>query len=271
MTETRYLETDLGYLAYETRGEGGPAVLFWHSLFATRGMWNAQAEDLARDHRVVLIDGPGHGDSSEPERPFTLEDCAEIATRVLDVCEVGRAVWVGLSWGGMVAMRAALAHPERVLALGLFDTNAEAEPPLVQLRNRAMAAVYRHFGFHPLIAEKVRELMFGKSTLARDPHAGDDVLEHVRSRDRQGMLRTIEAVVLERRSILDELHRIQVPALVVVGEEDLAAPPPAAERMAARLPHARLERIPACGHLSALEAPERVTGLIRELLSGVGP
>lgn len=260
------LETRLGRLAYEELGDG-PPVLFWHSLFATRHMWRAQADDLARDHRVILVDGPAHGDSASPPRPFSLEDCAFAATEILDARGIERAVWVGLSWGGMVALRAALHLPDRVVGLGLFDTSGEPEPLPVRLRNQAMLAVYRRFGFLDPMAEKVRRLMFGASTLRRNPRAGDDVLEHVARADREGMVRTIEAVVVERRSVLEDLPRATQPALVAVGEEDLATPPPFAERLAAALPHAHLERIPGAGHLAALEAPETVTRLLRELLA----
>lgn len=263
---SRFLDTPVGRLAYEDRGEG-PPVLFWHSLFATRGMWQAQAEDLARDHRVILVDGPAHGDSEPPARPFTLEDCAFAAAGILDACQVERAAWVGLSWGGMVAQRAAIHLPERVSALGLLDTSAEPEPLPVRLRNQVMLAFYRRFGFQDLLAEKIRSLMFGASTLERDPRMGDEVLEHVRQADRQGMVRAIEAVVVERRSVLEDLSRVTQPALVAVGTEDLATPLPFAERLAAALPHARLERIPESGHLSALEAPETVTRLLRGFLS----
>lgn len=263
---TQTLDTRVGRLAYEDFGEG-PPVLLWHSLLVTREMWRAQADDLARDHRVILLDGPAHGESGPPPGPFTLEDCVLAAVEILDARSIDRAAWVGLSWGGMVAMRAALLVPHRVSALGLFDTSADAEPWPFRLRDQALTSVYRAFGFQDFLADRVRALMYGATTLERDPDVGGHLRDHLRRADRQGMVRAIEAVVIDRRSVLDDLHRVPHPALVAVGTEDVATPPEFARRLAEALPHARLETIPEAGHLSALEAPDAVTRLLRRFLA----
>ena len=83
------LETDHVDLAtarrlhVETAGSGPPAVL-WHSLFVDSTTWNRLVQRLPPNRRLILIDGPGHGDNPSLRRPFTLDDCAGAAVEVLD-------------------------------------------------------------------------------------------------------------------------------------------------------------------------------------------
>lgn len=263
-----HVPTRLGPLAVEETGQG-EAILLWHSLFAERSMWRHQVAALADGYRLLLVDGPGHGESPPAPRPFRLDDCTEAAVEILDHLGIGRAVWVGLSWGGMVSMRAALHHPQRVRALALLDTSAEPEPLVNRVRNQLLTSFYRHFGYRDFLGEQIRPLMVGATTLREQPEIADAIMEHLASRDRTGMLRAIEAVVIERQSVLDRLREVSVPALVVVGEEDRATPQPFARRLAAALPHARLETVPGAGHLSALEAPRKVNQLLLDFLEGL--
>ncbi|MBI3726520.1 alpha/beta fold hydrolase [bacterium] len=265
MTGESRVETKIGSLFVEERGSG-PAVLLWHSLLCDSSMWRAQASALERDHRLLLVDGPGHGRSSPPPGKFTLEDCADALVSVLDARSVERAALVGLSWGGMTAMRAALRAPARVAALALVDTSASAEPFLARLRYRVMAAIFRRNGLTPALEERVSRVMLGRKTRAERPTLGPELLSRLRAWDREGLSRAISAVVLERRSIAADLSRISVPTLVIVGEDDKATPPRESETIARSIPGARLERIEGSGHLSALEAPERVTALLRDFL-----
>lgn len=268
MSEVHQIPTRVGRLAVEERGTGD-TILLWHSLLATRSMWRHQAKALESSYRLLIVDGPCHGESEPLHRPFTLEDCAAAAVEILDAFGAESAIWVGLSWGGMTAMRAALLAPHRVRALALFDTSAEAEPLLNRLRNQAMATLFLRFGYLELLAPPLRKIMLGRTTLATQPGVGEEVLDHIRACDREALYHAIQAVVIERRSVLGRLPRISVPTLVAVGEEDNATPPPFAERIAAAIPASCLERISRSGHLSALEAPDTVTRLLRSFLAEI--
>src|SRR5579883_2614545 len=120
-----YMRTRLGRWFYEERGArkraGDPAIVLLHGLLFDGGMWRGQVEALSAFGRVLVIDGPGHGKSEMPP-PFTLEDHVDALMDALTALGVERAVFVGLSWGGMIAMRAALRHKKRVAALALLDT-----------------------------------------------------------------------------------------------------------------------------------------------------
>ena len=120
------LETNGVRIHYEEVGAGPPVVL-GHSFLCSGEMWRPQIEPLAERHRVINIDHRGHGRSGALTNPFDLYDMVGDVTAVLDHLEVERAIWAGLSIGGMVAMRAAIAVPERVAGLILVDTDADAE------------------------------------------------------------------------------------------------------------------------------------------------
>lgn len=259
------MDTTLGPLAVREVGQG-PPVLLWHSLLCDGSMWRAQEEDLSRDHRLLIVDGPGHGSSPRPPRAFGLDDCTRAALQVLDACGVERAAWVGLSWGGMVAMRVALQAPERVSGLALIDTSADAEPLRRRLRYRAMAAIYRRWGLVRWLEPAVLAAMLGQTTRRERPELGSALLGRLRGWDRAGVARAVDAVVIRREGIRARLGAIRAPTLVLVGEEDRATGVRAAERIAAGIPGARLVTIPRAGHLTALEAPAAVSAHLRAFL-----
>ena len=99
-----------GRLFVDVQGEGPPIVL-WHSVLCSGAMWSTIPAELARSHRVIGIDGPGHGRSSPVRASYTLDDNVDAALAGLDACGVRRAVWCGLSWGGLVGRRRALRAP----------------------------------------------------------------------------------------------------------------------------------------------------------------
>jgi pimeloyl-ACP methyl ester carboxylesterase len=102
--------------------EGAPAIVFLHGTRLTRAMWRPQLP-LADSYRLVMTDLPGHG--SLARVPFTLPDASAHASRVIDAVVGGRAVVVGQSLGGYVAMDLAARHPERVRALVLCNCTQE--------------------------------------------------------------------------------------------------------------------------------------------------
>lgn len=114
--------TQVGSLHVESIGAGPPAVL-WHSLFVDSRSWHRVVEDLAHDRRLVLITGPGHGPSGDPGRHYSMEDCADAASSVLDALKIKEPVdWVGNAWGGHVGIVLAARQPQRFRTLTTVGT-----------------------------------------------------------------------------------------------------------------------------------------------------
>lgn len=158
------VETRLGRLFVDVRGEGDPVVL-WPSLLTDGGMWRFQVPALAERWKVLTIDPPGHGRSARVERPFTLEDCADAVVDVIDALEVERAHFAGLSWGGMTGMRLALRNPSRLRSLALLDTNADREARRKVPSYRALLLFARWLGQGvPPLLDRLEPLYFTRET-----------------------------------------------------------------------------------------------------------
>ena len=111
-------------LYYEAHGAGQPVVLV-HGLGLSSDMWHYQVPALAEQYRVITIDTRGFGQTSKPRGPYEMEMYVEDLLQLLDFLGFGSAVLIGLSMGGGIVQSFALAHPDRVLALGLISTGSD--------------------------------------------------------------------------------------------------------------------------------------------------
>jgi len=248
---------------YEDVGSG-PAVVLGHSFLCSGLMWREQVPALSRRFRVVNADLRGHGRSGQVAQPFSLYDAVTDVLAVLDGLGIDRAVWCGLSIGGMVALRAALSCPERVSGLVLLDTDAGHESAMLKLKNRAMGAGARVVGMTPFVPSIAR-LMFGATTRRGNPALVRAWKEQFSALHVPSILHALEAL-MQRDSVLPRLDRIAVPALVLVGDEDRSLPPAKSRRLHAGLRDSTLVQIPRAGHLSALERPKEVNDAILRFL-----
>jgi 3-oxoadipate enol-lactonase len=257
-----YVRTRLGRWFYEERGtarrSGDPAVVLWPSLLCDGGMFRHQIEPLSALGRVLVFDGPGHGKSEVPP-PFSLEDNAAALVDAFGELRVERAIVVGLSWGGMLGMRVALTHPDRIRALALLDTSADAEKPARAVKYRLFVSVSRRIGMPPaLIERQIVPLFFTAGTRRDRPEVVARFVRAANGFPREGLARAALAVVVHRTSILDRLGAVRAPTLVICGREDAATELDRSERIAQRIPGAQLVVIDDAGHLSALERPQPV-------------
>jgi len=261
-----YVATRLGRWFYEDRGapqrEGDATFLLLHSLLCDGGMWRGQVGPLAALGRVVVVDGPGHGKSDVPP-PFTLDENARAVADAVDRLGLGRVIVLGLSWGGMLGTRLAYMYPEKVAALVVLDSSADAPPLRERLEYRLLCAVARRVGLPPaLIRKKIAPLMFGPRTLRSRPELVDELVRSVGGFSREGLVRATYAVSIDRPSNLERLRGVRAPTLVGYGEADLATPAHHSRRIATRIEGATLVPFAGVGHLSALEDPESVNAAI---------
>jgi len=257
-----YVRTRLGRLYFDERGEqrrpGDPPIVLLHGLLFDGGMWRGQIEALSALGRVIVIDGPGHGKSEPPPR-FMMEEHADALLDAFGDLGIARALVVGLSWGGMVAMRLALQHPVKVAGLALLDTSAERQTLAERIRYRAFVALHRRVGIpYGLFAREVAPLMFAPRTLLERPELVETTYRRTMGFDREGVARSALAVVVHRTSILERVGAIRTPTLVMCGREDLATTPDKSENIARGIPGARLVVLDGLGHMSTLEGPAAV-------------
>ena len=243
----------------------GAAVVLMPSLLCDREMFAHLASNLADRYRVLAVDLRGHGFSTAPSRAYDLEEQADDIAALLDSVGIARAALVGLSQGGMTALRLVLARRERVRAMVLMDSSADSEGRVPALRYLAMAASARLFGVLPSVAHDVTRLMF--SDAFASAHR-DIVARHVsdwQAMDRRGIFHATRAVAL-RTDLAERLREIDVPTLVIVGDQDRALPPPHSYRLARAIKNAKLAIVAGAGHLATIEQPEATTALVRQFL-----
>jgi len=205
---------------YEDSGGEGPAILFSHGFLMDHSMFDAQVEQLAGEYRCIRWDERGFGDTPAPG-PFTYWDSADDAAALLDHLGIGEAVWVGMSQGGFLSLRGALAHPDKVKAIVLIDSEAGVDPPEVLEGYQGMVAAFE--GDDDEAAEGVFQIVAG--LILGDEQLSAQWIPKWRARRAAGMpLQHAAGALLGRDEITDRLGEITCPVLVVHGTADQAIP-----------------------------------------------
>jgi pimeloyl-ACP methyl ester carboxylesterase len=225
-------------------------------------MFAPQVEALAGSHRLVLWDQRGHGRTRSTGEPFTYWDSAEDLRALLDHLDIERAVVGGMSQGGFIGLRFALRHPARTAGLVLIDSQAGLEDPEKVPQYDLMLDVWTTQGPTDQLSEMVAATVIGGDARAWDPW-----IEKWQEADR-GSLQPIYRTLMDRDDVTGRLGEIDVPALVVHGEEDISIPMSRAEDLCHGLRGCRgVVRVAGAGHASNLTHPEPVNAAIAEFMA----
>ncbi|AZG45330.1 3-oxoadipate enol-lactonase [Gordonia insulae] len=238
----------------------GAAVVLSNSLGSTYRMWDAQLPALEDRFRVIRYNTRGHGDSPVPQGPYTIDDLADDVIALLDRLGVERAHIVGLSLGGMTAMRLGIRDPGRVDKLALLCTGAQLTPASAWTDR---AATVRADG-SAAVAEAVVQRWFTAEHLAAEKDSRIYHEQMVASTPAEGYAGCCEAIaVMDQR---DDLSSITAPTLVIAGADDPATPPAKLAEIAEAVKDARLLVVPHSAHLANAEQPEIITPALIEHL-----
>lgn len=260
---------DLGEvtLSVEVRGDG-PALLFLHGFPLDRTIFRHQVATLAGWRRIAP-DLRGMGASDAPEGGYSMAAYADDMARLLDRLGVQRAVVAGLSLGGYVVFELLRRHRSRVAGLVLCDTKAAADTPegrqgrddMIALAGRAGAAA---------VAERMLPKLLGRSTHGAQPLLVGEVRAMIQRTPVAGIVGALRAMK-ERPDSTPLLADIDVPTLVISGDEDELIPAAAARELAGAVPGATLTLIRGAGHVPTLEEPTAVSRVVAEFLEAVRP
>jgi 3-oxoadipate enol-lactonase len=251
-----------GARLYWTECGSGPPVLLIMGLSFTHEMWFRVGPELAGDYRIILFDNRGMGRSDVPRGPYRIPLMASDARAVLDAAHIESAHVIGASMGGMIAQELALRHPERVRSLMLGSTTS-----------RALLGKWPRFGYGPRqwrgLSREERE-----RALRRLLYADTTPLERIQEDWRvrcachwcyKGFLNQFAGILMW--SAYRRLPRIQVPTLVVHGDQDRMVPPENGRVVASRIPGAQFELIRDAGHIMITDQPQACVGAIRRFLN----
>ncbi|WP_201832651.1 3-oxoadipate enol-lactonase [Microvirga zambiensis] len=236
---------------YSTKGEAGDWVVLSHSLSGSLEAWAPQIEELSATFRVLVYDIRGHGQSDAPQGPYTMDLLADDLEALLDHLKIDRAHLVGLSLGGAIAQTLAVRRPGRLLSLTIADATS-AYPPSTHAMWEGRINQVETQGIQSIVGGTL-DRWFTPAFRAHDPQTVDAVGNIIRATSPTGFIGAVGAIM--GFDISSKLFGVQIPTLVLVGEEDKALPVEHSRFIADSIPGARLEIIPAAAHISNLEQP----------------
>lgn len=274
--EKRTIDVEGMSTGYLTAGAGSP-ILLLHGVGTSAREWSWVLPGLARNHLVYAVDLPGYAGSVEPP-DYAPAFTASFINSFLDAVGVERVTVVGNSFGGLTALHLALSEPERVSALVLADSagfGRAVNPALAAVTLPGAGDAAKVLSKTPLVAS---QRAFGRALLlfarpwripprwlkeqyqlAQTPNFMEATLESIRS---------VVNPAGQREVLLDQLHRLRMPTLVVWGIEDRVIPYWHANVAVARLPKGTLVSIPGCGHLPHVEQASRFVSILDGFLGG---
>ncbi|HET9407857.1 MAG TPA: alpha/beta hydrolase [Candidatus Sulfotelmatobacter sp.] len=242
----------------------GPPVLLLHPFPVHHEFWIPVAQNLSTRYRLILPDLRGHGDSGIGEGPATMDQHAADLARVMDDAGVGRAPIVGVSIGGYLLFEFWRRYRAHVAALGLCNTKAPADSAEARAGRLQAANDVLGRGTEPFFESMVQKVLSGTTRETR-PDLVDGALRMMRKMSPEDVAQ-VQRGMAERPDSMETLKTINVPTLLITGDEDTMTGVEEAQRMQKHIAASQLRVIPKGGHYSPWERPEDATKLLREFL-----
>jgi len=248
-------------MRYEIEGPASaPVLVFSHPLGTDLTMWDGQAADFSKTFRVLRYDKRGHGGSSSPDGPYTIEQMGRDAVALLDCLELGKVNYCGLSIGGQTGMWLGVNAPERLNKLVLSNTAAKIGN--ADGWNARMEAV-RNDGVRS-VSKVVLDRWFTPEFHAAAPAEVEKIRLVFERSNKEGYLACCAAV--KDFDFRETVGGVRVPTLVIAGIHDPATTPVDTKFVADRISGSRFVELNA-SHLSNIEAREMYSTAVAEFLA----
>jgi 3-oxoadipate enol-lactonase len=242
-------------------GEGTP-ILWIHGFPLASSMYEQQL--AIRSVRHVMPDLPGFGQSRANGDSLSMDDYARMCIEMLDHRGIDRAVIAGFSMGGYIAFAIARLAPARMRGLVLIDTRETADTEEARKGRYDSIEKVKKEGIRPIVESMLPKML--------TPQAPKEMRERVReimsSSSPEGVIAALRAMAT-RPDSTPLLRQINVPTMIIVGEQDTITPPADAERMTAAIRGARLVRIDGAAHLAPYEKAAEVNRAVASFVSGI--
>lgn len=251
-------------IVYEVRGSGPPLVLL-HPFPTNRHFWDSISPTLESGYRLIVPDLRGHGESGIGEGACM----ANHAEDVFQICRdsgVSRAAFAGVSIGGYVLFEFWRRHRDMAALLVLSNTRAQADSEEARADRLKVAADVEKNGTASFIDSMIPEFL-GETTRRNRPDIVDRARAMMETMRREG-LAAVQHGMAARSDSVSTLPTINVPTIVVRGEEDKFVPAQDTELMHNKILGSQLFTIPASGHYTPLEKPEEFVKVLRPFLDG---
>jgi 3-oxoadipate enol-lactonase len=238
----------------ETGNSSAMPVVFVHGFPFSNKMWQPQLDLVGESFRAIAYDVRGHGESYVGDGQYTIEGHVDDLIVLLNLLSIQKAVIVGLSMGGYIALRALERNPERFRAAVLCDTRSEADGNEGKLKRFAAITAVKNDGAEAFADVFVKNV-FAPGTFKRNPQAIERIHSVIKRTSELSIAGT-QLALAARTDATPSLSKIGVPTMILVGELDVITPPSASQAMHERIPHSEMHVIPHAAHMSNLENPE---------------
>lgn len=245
----------------------GPWVTLSHSLACRLEMWDEEVRRLSRRFTVLAYDARGHGETSAPPGPYTLDMIADDIQGLLDHVGAKQTHWIGLSMGGVFGLATALKYPRLFSSMVLADTSSKlSDEGIAAFRHRVEIV---RAGTMEAMVQPTLKRWFKDSFREHRPELMARVAEWIRTTPLEGYIGISAAI--PAIDVTHRLREIRVPCLALVGADDIAMPPAFSKTLQQHLPDCRYVEIADAGHLSNLEQPEAFNSALDRFYSDVIP
>lgn len=258
-----YLTLNGAAVCYDDWGTGNLPVLFIHGFPFDKSTWHPQMNVLKQDHRVIAYDISGFGKSTVRMEMPNIELYADDLIHFMDALGISRAIVCGLSMGGYILLNAVRRFPHRFEAVVLCDTQCTADTPEAR-EKRKEAIIQVMSGKLNGFAEKFIPKLFNPGE--PDPELVSRIKEIILSTAPETITGALNALK-NRQETCSFLPQINLPALIICGEQDQVTPPSKSEELHLGIKDSEFYLVPDAGHLSNLEQPEIFTRRLMEFLS----
>jgi 3-oxoadipate enol-lactonase len=254
------------WLSWRAYGDGEPVLMIMGFMGSSKA-WFRLLPHVSREHRAIVFDNRGTGDSDRPRGLWSMDDLARDALAVLDAAGHESAHVIGASMGGMVAQHLALDHPERVRTLTLCCTHpggpVSGGPRWRLVASLALRPLLGPGATFPIVAP----LLYSERTRRdRRDRLEEDV--DIRWQDQTPAASALgQSAAIARHDTRARLGELRMPVLVLHGAEDALVPVKAAREMARRIPRAKLVLLPQTGHVVATDAEQETASALLDFLA----
>lgn len=260
------VRSDDAEISYDLAGSGTPIVLL-HPTPADHEFFLPVSRLLSSRYRLIMPDLRGHGESSLGNSPATMQKHALDIARVMDAAGADRAPLMGVSIGGRVIFEFWRRFRERVSALILCNTEARADSPEARANRLRNSDDVLQRGTEPFFASMLPKLI-GETTRRSRPDLLEGALRMMRRMSPEDVA-GVQRGMAERPDSVATLKTINVPTLIITGDEDMLTGLPDAELMKQNIAGSELKIVAKAGHFSPWEQPEEVGKLIRNFLDRI--
>lgn len=246
---------------YQVRGTG-QALVFLNGLGMSTRDWVKQVEFFSESYRVITFDPRGHGLSTKPDGPYSMQLFADEAAELLQSLLASPAHLVGLSMGGMIAFQMAVSSPELLKTMVIVNSGPEF---IIRTARQRFEIVKREFITRFLGMRRLSEFLSGR--LFPDPKQLKDrelMKMHWAENEKNAYLASFRA--LKGWSVTNHLKNIRCPTLVISAEEDYT-PVTFKEWYVGRMPNAELVIVPNSRHVTPLDQPDLFNRIVADFLS----